>query len=601
MTALSALDRVKDALQATTGFAPTRQGGDWKCPAHADGDPSLSLSQGSKGAIVTCHAGCRTEDVMAAIGLTMADLFDAPANGKRDEPVAVYHYVDESKTHLYDVLRYANKQFRQRRPDGNGGWEWKLGDVRRVLYRLPQLIEGVAAGRPVFVVEGEKDVHAIEMAGGLATCNSGGAGKWRPEYAEHFVGADVLIVADNDPAGTKHAADVEASMVGKARRVRVVRAAVGKDAADHLASGHTLEEWTASLRPKALKRVLLGSLVAKGVPEPRMVHPWLYAGGLHVIQSEPSVGKSWIALWLTKELMEAGWHVVYMDEEGGDDLVAERLDALGLEPDLIDSHFHYYPFPQRAWDDEDLEALADMLTSIPGHVAMGVLDSLPDFLTAADMDEDRSKDVTRFVHRVLGPFREAGAALVLLDHLVKPPADSTKRTRSRYSRGSGAKLAKADLTLLVEQTEEFDRTHSGRLRLWRTKDRRGYTGLPRLSDPGLNIAVTVNAEESRVAFAVVAETEAERTAASSSTGFRPTWFMEQISKHLEGVTAPVPKRTLRSLVSGSSQHKDLAVDRLVAEGYAVVDQGGVRSLQPYREVLDRLSKKYEGEPIEPPW
>jgi KaiC/GvpD/RAD55 family RecA-like ATPase len=597
MTALSAFDRVCDALRATTGYEARGAKADWKCPAHADDDPSLSVSCGDKGCVVKCQAGCDTRDVMAALGLTMADLFDAPANnGRREEPNVTYPYVDEAGTLLFEVLRYPNKQFRQRRPDGNGGWVWKLGDVRRVLYRLPALIEGVAAGRTVFVVEGEKDVHAIESAGGLATCNPGGAGKWRVEYSEFLRGADVIIVVDQDPAGIAHAADVEASLQGAARRVRVVKAAVGKDAADHLAGGHTLEEWTTSRHPKALRRRLLGDLMRAGPTVPAMVDDWLYAGGLHVFQSEPGAGKTWLAQWRSVLLIDAGMHVVYMDEEGGDDLVTERLVALGADPDVIDERFHYYPFPQRSWDDGDVEALREMLSCIPGPVGLGVLDSLPDFLSAADKDEDRSKDVTRFVHRVLSPFRDVGAALAVLDHLAKPKTDGPKAARGRYSRGSGAKLAKADLTILVEQVEEFDRYHSGRLRLWRTKDRRGYTNLPRLSDAGLDVAVTVNG--GRVTFEFV-QTEEERRAQPQSTGFRPTYVMEQLSRALGGTAAPVSKRTLRSLVKGSNEIVDLGIGLLEAEGHAVQDRGGYRHLQPYRERWDPLSKRYEGEPVEP--
>lgn len=590
----TAYDRVCDALRTTTGYEPRNGKGDWKCPAHADDSPSLSVDRGDKGVVLICRAGCQTSDVLAAMGLKMADLFDSTnGNGKqREEPIATYRYVDEHGTLLFEVLRFANKQFRQRRPDGNGGWEWKVGDVRRVLYRLPQILEGVAAGRTVFVVEGEKDVHAIEAVGGLATCNAGGAGKWRVEYAELLKGADVVVVADQDGPGIKHAADVEASLHGIARRVRVVKAAVGKDAADHLAGGHTLEEWTAS--PKALRRSLLGHLVAEGVPAPKMVHDWLYAGGLHTFQSEPGVGKSWLALWLSAQLMASGWAVVYLDEEGGDDLVAERLGALGVDPDVVDSLFHYFPFPQRTWTDEDVEALRDMLTSIP-NVAVGVLDSLPDFLAAADKDEDRSKDVTRFVHTVLAPFRDIGAALVVLDHLIKPKAEA--KTRSRYSRGSGAKLGKADLTVLVEQVEEFDRYHSGRLRLWRTKDRRGFTNLPRLSDAGMDIAVDVNGGQ--VSFSIVPTTQ-EIQDGTQPTGFRPTYLMEQLSRELEkAAPTAVSKRTLRSLVSGASGAKDSGMDRLVAEGHAVLDYGGYRHVSSYRERWDPQSKKYEGEPVEP--
>lgn len=59
-----------------------------RCPAHDDGGPSLSLSEGDDGRVlVHCHAGCATAAVMAAIGLTMADLFPPSGKPTRSQPV----------------------------------------------------------------------------------------------------------------------------------------------------------------------------------------------------------------------------------------------------------------------------------------------------------------------------------------------------------------------------------------------------------------------------------------------------------------------------------------------------------------------------------
>ena len=48
-----------------------RLGGTWSgdtamcaCPAHADKTPSLSIRQGDRGILVTCHAGCDASDVL---------------------------------------------------------------------------------------------------------------------------------------------------------------------------------------------------------------------------------------------------------------------------------------------------------------------------------------------------------------------------------------------------------------------------------------------------------------------------------------------------------------------------------------------------------
>lgn len=159
------------------------------------------------------------------------------------QPVATYPYTDEDGAELFQVVRYEPKDFRQRRPDGRGGWIWNLHGVRRVPFHLPQLL--AADGRTVHVVEGEKDVLALEGLGLVATCNPGGAGKWRQEFAGYFRGADVVILPDNDAPGEEHARQVAASLRPVAARVRILRLpGLGpkEDVADWIARGGTAEE-----------------------------------------------------------------------------------------------------------------------------------------------------------------------------------------------------------------------------------------------------------------------------------------------------------------------------------------------------------------------
>jgi 5S rRNA maturation endonuclease (ribonuclease M5) len=229
-----------------------------KCPAHDDGRASLSVGPGNdQPVVVHCHAGCDRDAVLDAVGLTWADLCkprdDKPADTvwtPHGDAIAVYDYVDEQGTLLFQVCRTADKQFPQRRPDTakKSGWSWKLGDVRRVPYRLLRLIEAMDAGTRVWVVEGEKDVHALERAGEVATCCPGGAGKWRAEFDGYFAGLDVTIVADRDTPGQKHARTVAEHLAEVAGSVRIVEAKTGKDAADHLAAGHTIAEFEVTRR-----------------------------------------------------------------------------------------------------------------------------------------------------------------------------------------------------------------------------------------------------------------------------------------------------------------------------------------------------------------
>lgn len=232
-----------------------QRGGYWmaRCPAHEDREASLSIARGTKQPVVLkCHANCDRDAILGALGLTLADI-SAPRDERpaeewtpRGPAVAVYRYHDENGEPLFDVCRTAAKDFPQRRPDpsARSGWRWNLNGVGRVPYRLPQLLAAVAAGKTVYVAEGEKDVQAIERAGGTATCNPGGAGKWKTAYDRYLAGADVVIVADRDEPGRKHALAVATGLRGVAASVQVVEPLTGKDAADHLQAGHGLDMFT---------------------------------------------------------------------------------------------------------------------------------------------------------------------------------------------------------------------------------------------------------------------------------------------------------------------------------------------------------------------
>jgi hypothetical protein len=61
-----------------------RSGDRWKakCPVHDDREPSISIREGRDGcALLKCHAGCQTNDILAAIDLKPRDLF---VSGKND-------------------------------------------------------------------------------------------------------------------------------------------------------------------------------------------------------------------------------------------------------------------------------------------------------------------------------------------------------------------------------------------------------------------------------------------------------------------------------------------------------------------------------------
>lgn len=251
-----------------------RQGRGWmaRCPAHDDGTASLSIAEGRDGrALLNCHAGCPADAIVGALGMALTDLFPPrPADGNSGKPgrdpkerpllERTYDYTD-ADGHLVQQamrLRYTNgdKTFRQRRPDPARPGEWinNVDGVEPVLYRFPQLLEAIALGRRVYVVEGEKDVETLESVGYPATTNVGGAGKWRESYAATFAGADVVILPDNDPAGRSHAQQVAASLAHAGATVRILELPnlpPKGDVSDWFARGGTREAFEALVAGEA--------------------------------------------------------------------------------------------------------------------------------------------------------------------------------------------------------------------------------------------------------------------------------------------------------------------------------------------------------------
>jgi len=217
------------------------------CPVHDDHKESLSISENDGKVLIYCHAGCETEHVLEALDLKMSDLFISGVEPKTkvSNIIKTYDYHDEEGHLLYQVCRTSEKKYFQRRPDGKGGYDNGLGEVKRVLYRLPELTEAVKDGKTIFIPEGEKDVDNLIERGLSATCNPMGAGKWKKDYADYLKKADVVILPDNDDAGIKHSTEIGESLQKNAQSVKVLLLPdlpKKGDVSDWLEAGNSVEK-----------------------------------------------------------------------------------------------------------------------------------------------------------------------------------------------------------------------------------------------------------------------------------------------------------------------------------------------------------------------
>ena len=225
-----------------------------RCPGHDDRSASLSaLPPKEDGCVrLKCHAGCSLNQILDGAGLSRKYIGPATSQVqpiRKREIVASYDYRDEAGTLLFQVVRFEPKDFRQRRPDGNGDWIWNLNGVQKTLFKHSDVRWAITEQRPVIITEGEKDALSLITKGWQATCNPGGAGKWEPGYTEMLKGGDILITPDNDPAGKKHLAVVANALQGDVARLRVLRLPTElngskvKDACDFFTAGGTIDQF----------------------------------------------------------------------------------------------------------------------------------------------------------------------------------------------------------------------------------------------------------------------------------------------------------------------------------------------------------------------
>lgn len=404
---------------------------------------------GEKAVLMHCHVGCQTPDIVADIGLAMADLFlDHGEPAVRAAVVAVdtaYDYRDEDGKLLYQVVRRPGKRFMQRRPVG-GDWEWNLKGITPVLYRLPEILDSISLGDTIYVAEGEKDVLALVGVGRQATCNSGGAGKWRPEFGKILSNAEhVVIVADRDETGYAHADAVAASLNGAS--YEIVVASAGKDVSDHLAAGYDLDQLvlrrdldadggatSAEAAPPEPQAVRAQPTTEKVKPkaELRLARNF---GGEHVIWLEdyegfipmamvsmlaglPGLGKSMFACYLAAAASKRGQIVaIAAAEDSIEYTILPRLIANGADLDRI--FFIQY-----------VDEHGDGALHLPDHAELlrtALADNPPDLLVLDPIGSFMGRAVDAWkatdVRAALGPLKQiaedTGAAVLVIAHLNK--------------------------------------------------------------------------------------------------------------------------------------------------------------------------------------
>lgn len=358
--------------------------------------------------------------------------------------IATYDYRNATGDLLYQVCRLEPKSFTQRRPDGHGGWVYNLKGVDPVLYRLPAVLQADPA-QVVFIPEGEKDADRLAAIGLVSTCNSGGAGKWRPRFNDALRGRHVVVIADNDGIGHKHAERIASFLFGIAASVKVLRfdgVPAKGDVSDWLDAGNTVDDLTAlvantrpfdppSVAPDAQSNA--PTFVQLADVEPTDVY-WLWQkrvplGKITMLDGDPGLGKSTLTADLaarvttgaampdgtTGDIDGPACVLLLSAEDGPEDTIRPRLDAAGADIKRVAM----------------LQELSDgRLPEIPGDLAvinayaeendvkLIVIDPLMAYLPST-VNAHRDQDVRRALAPLARLAQDTGAAIVVVRHLNK--------------------------------------------------------------------------------------------------------------------------------------------------------------------------------------
>ncbi len=359
-------------VERKTGFEARKSGHGYslRCPSHDDSNPSLSINEGDDGKIlVKCFAGCVPENICASLGIAITDLFPVKL-GKEAETAKrriEYPYRDEQGKALFSKIRIEPgfngklKSFYWERFNEKGEIVRNLEGCRKILYRLPEVLQATHEGNTVFLVEGEKDADKLAQYGLVATTTPESL-KWPDDFTAVLRNCDVAVLYDMDKTGIERKNLLCKTLYGKVKRLRVIdlpgieyQESHGKDVSDWLAEGNTTDSLLKLLAattdyspstPKAkIRAVTLEEFLQMKLPKREMIlAPFLPSQGLCLLYAKRGVGKTHVALGIAYAVATGGsflkWNaprprkVLYIDGEMPAGAMQERLQRISLSEDL---------------------------------------------------------------------------------------------------------------------------------------------------------------------------------------------------------------------------------------------------------------------------
>ena len=333
------------------------------------------------------------------------------------------------------------------------------------------------------------------------------------------------------------------------------------------------------------KAVDLRKVLADGYEPPRPTvgcvdgvdHGLFYAGRINMLFGDSGGGKTWLALFVIGDLMKQGRDAILIDYEDHPSSQVARLEQIGVPRDTILQHLIYLQ-PSEKWSKVSEKNLAAECAG--PDIGVAVLDSTGEALAVDGVQPNADDEVAKWFRgcaRYLA--NEVGAAVVLLDHVVKSRESSRN---SDFASGSHRKRAAVNgAAYLLEVIQAPARDSDGSFKLITKKCRFGWRKHGSIACEVL----MKNVEDFKVDFTVKAPSEMGRT---QSGTIMFTWYMEKVSEFLESAVGPQSKSKIVAGVKRNERLTTTAIGTLIEEGFASSEQGArgahlISLVKPYRQ------------------
>lgn len=365
-------------------------------------------------------------------------------------------------------------------------WVIGRGARKKPLYRLPHVLEAVAAGEDVWITEGYKDADTL-CGLGLCATSGGSSTTWLPEYTQALCGAKrVILCGDMDEQGQKHLEKLKRTLKFAVGELLVISAwpgfefGTGADVTDYLEAnpGTTLEDLYALAQPvekKVLPVCTYNELLQMEFRDDWIIEGILAPGTINGVLGHPGAGKSMLMLdlavalafkdtWMEHYPIKRNCNVLIYSKEGGLRLLNRRAQQRPREEATTGKQVFCWKGDQIGDDGvltlshNKIEEIIDTIQELGVEVV--IFDPMVEFHGGDENDQQEMAEIVAILRAIVDYTQ---ACVIITHHPRKGNGDSKPGSLDNW-RGSSVLVGAMDVMLELEDRNGDRFLHFGKVR-----------------------------------------------------------------------------------------------------------------------------------------